>query len=204
MFQIYIASKNSHKIREYQSLLSVLDWQVRPLPDEVPDCKETGESFEANAVEKAVFYSRILEDWVLADDSGLAVSALGGEPGVFSARYAGTHGDDAANNRKLLGRLESFPENQRIAEFICSIALWNGQLGLGTIVTGRVEGKILHSPRGNAGFGYDPLFEYPPLGKSFAELTASEKNEVSHRFRAVQALTRAWREGLESAFLRGQ
>ncbi|QQE81309.1 RdgB/HAM1 family non-canonical purine NTP pyrophosphatase [Alicyclobacillus sp. SO9] len=202
--EVYIASKNAHKVQEYRKLLKPLGWSVLPLPDDIDECPENAHSFEANAMEKAVFYSRTMKGWVLADDSGLSVPELNGEPGVRSARYAGEHGDDSANNRKLLQRLDTVPNDRRTAFFICSIALWNDQIGTGLTVRGQVEGTILRQPSGQSGFGYDPLFFYAPLGKSFADLSMDEKNEVSHRRRAVQALSSVWEGGVRRAFVRSE
>lgn len=204
MLQVYIASKNPHKVHEYSHLLQPLGWKVLSLPENTSDCPENGNSFEANAMEKAVFYSKRMHGWVLADDSGLSVPALGGEPGIHSARYAGQHGNDEANNEKLLQRLETVPEENRRAFFVCTIALWNDSLGRGVTVRGQADGKILRQPSGQSGFGYDPLFFYEPLGKTFADLSMEEKNEVSHRRRAVQALSDVWEGGVHRAFVRSE
>jgi XTP/dITP diphosphohydrolase len=125
-----------------------------------------------------------LELLVMADDSGLEVEALGGEPGVISARYAGRHGDDVANNKLLLKRLQGVPPEKRKARFVCEIALASPE-GIVFSVRGTVEGLIIDQPRGEGGFGYDPLFLYPPLGKTFGELPAEEKNKISHRSLAL-------------------
>jgi non-canonical purine NTP pyrophosphatase (RdgB/HAM1 family) len=121
---------------------------------------------------------------VMADDSGLEVDALGGAPGVQSARYAGRHGDDASNNRQLLKNLKGVPAGKRKARFVCEIALASPQ-GILLTVRGTVEGLVMEEPRGKGGFGYDPLFYYPPLGKTFGELSAEEKNKISHRSKAL-------------------
>lgn len=125
-----------------------------------------------------------LELLVMADDSGLEVDALGGAPGVNSARYAGRHGDDAANNKLLLKNLKGVPPEKRKARFVCEIALASPE-GIVYTVRGTVEGLIIEEPRGDGGFGYDPLFLYPPLGKTFGELPADEKNKISHRSKAL-------------------
>lgn len=155
---------------------------------------EDGRTFLDNAVQKALAWADAAardlgpDTWALADDSGLEVEALGGEPGVRSARYAGVDGSreerDAANNARLLERLQGVPPEQRGARFVCVIALARaGELLLA--VEGEVHGRILEAPRGQGGFGYDPLFLYEPLGRTFAELRPAEKAEVSHRAEAV-------------------
>ncbi|MCL6442957.1 MAG: RdgB/HAM1 family non-canonical purine NTP pyrophosphatase [Alicyclobacillus sp.] len=189
----HLATKNPHKAAEFAELLRGLAIEIRPLPAAVPECPESARSFEANALEKAVFYGRYVGGWVLADDSGLCVDALGGAPGVESARYAGVHGDDAANNAKLLAALSGVPEDGRGARFVCALALWNASLARGVVVRGEVSGVIAAQPRGQHGFGYDPLFCIPQLRRTFAELTPAEKNRWSHRARAAAALMRAWR-----------
>lgn len=125
-----------------------------------------------------------LELLVMADDSGLEVDALGGEPGVISARYAGKHGDDAGNNALLLKNLKGVPPEKRKARFVCEIALASPE-GILFTVRGTVEGRIIDKTKGDGGFGYDPLFYYPPLGKTFGELPAEEKNKISHRSQAL-------------------
>ncbi len=127
-----------------------------------------------------------IELLVIADDSGLEVEALGGAPGVLSARYAGTHGDDVANNRLLLKNLKGVPAEKRKARFVCEIALSSPE-GILVSVRGTAEGLIMEQPRGDGGFGYDPLFYYPPLGKTFGELGNEEKNRISHRSKALAA-----------------
>lgn len=189
MSVVYIASRNLHKVDEYRMLLDGMS--VLPLPPEVPESPETATSFEGNALEKAVFYGSHVNGWVLADDSGLCVHALDGEPGIFSARYAGVHGDDAANNTKLLSKLSGVPHSERTAEFVCSIALWNSQIGRAYVVRGTVPGRIIDKPRGMNGFGYDPLFYVEEHGATFAELPAAVKNQISHRSRAVASLMEA-------------
>jgi XTP/dITP diphosphohydrolase len=190
---LYIATKNAHKVEEFKQLLQGLDVEVRPLPEALPDCPEHSVSFEANAVEKAAFYADYCDGWVLADDSGLSVDALGGAPGVLSARYAGVHGDSAANNAKLLRELDGVPMSERTASFVCVLALYNKRTGTGLMARGEVRGLIAERPSGNAGFGYDPLFYVPEFGRTFAELSADEKNKASHRAKAVQLLIRLWR-----------
>ncbi|MBQ9777693.1 MAG: RdgB/HAM1 family non-canonical purine NTP pyrophosphatase, partial [Clostridia bacterium] len=143
-------------------------------------------TFYENALIKAKTVSEALGCDALADDSGLCVEALNGDPGVYSARYAGAHGDDAANNALLLKNLEG--ERNRAAAFVCSLALVFPDGSAPIRANGAVEGEILVSPRGEGGFGYDPLFWYDPLGKTLAELTTDEKNAISHRGAAVRQL----------------
>lgn len=200
MQSLYIATSNVHKTAEFQRLLAAFPMDVRSLPDGLPPCAEFGMSFESNAVEKAVFYGRRLAGWVLADDSGLCVDALDGAPGVLSARYAGEHGDDAANRAKLLQALRGVPAEKRTARFVCALAAWNGERRQGLVVTGTLEGTIAETTRGQGGFGYDPIFLVPHLGHTLAELHPDEKNRISHRARAVEAWMCAW-EGERHASL---
>ncbi len=177
-----VATGNAHKLKELQhifgDLYRVVSMVELGFSEEI---EENADTFAGNAAIKAEAVCRALNVPALADDSGLSVDALGGEPGVCSARYAGVHGDDKANNRKLLEKMQGV-EN-RSAAFCCAIALARpGQETL--IAQGRCPGVILHEERGNGGFGYDPLFLYEPLNKTFAEVTEEEKNAVSHRARA--------------------
>ena len=155
------------------------------------DVVEDGRTFRENAVKKA---TEILEksgfDATLADDTGLCVDALGGAPGVYSARYAGEGHDTAANNALLMENMKDVPDEERTCRFMCCVALARrGQPVL--VVEGKAEGMLLRSPAGENGFGYDPYFFYPPFGKSFAELSSEEKNAVSHRRAALDALRKA-------------
>lgn len=153
----------------------------------MPACIEDGDTFEANARKKALYYSQFTETPVFADDSGLCVDALGGAPGVFSARFAGLQADDEANNQKLINELAQFPQDKRSAHYICVIALAErGQIL--TVVEGRADGLIQEQPCGSGGFGYDPYFFYPPLEKTFAQLSVDEKFNVSHRGEAFRKL----------------
>ena len=187
---LYACSTNTGKLVEFSLVLQqspVANLEIIPLPGlkNIEPPAETGSTFEENAALKAIYYSQFSNDLVLADDSGLVVDALGGEPGIYSARFAGLHATDEENNAFLLRRLE--PGLNRHARFVCAIAL--AQAGhLFTAVQGTVEGEILEAPQGSAGFGYDPLFFYPPLGKAFAELSPEAKFAVSHRGNAVHAL----------------
>jgi XTP/dITP diphosphohydrolase len=178
--KIYCASGNAGKLREFR----MISPEIEPLLG-IPACDETGHSFEENAIQKAVYYSAHTDGMVFADDSGLEVDALGGAPGIYSARYAGEHAGDAANNELLLRNLTG-QENRR-ARFVCVVALArNGEL-IRTF-RGEVEGEILQSPRGPGGFGYDPLFYYPPFGQTFGEVAADRKFGVSHRGKALLAM----------------
>lgn len=198
METIYIASRNAHKIREFEKLLEPIGCKVAGLPDDIPPVVEDGETFLENARKKAVHYSKYVDGYTLADDSGIVVPVLGGQPGVFSARYAGKHGDDDANNRKLLHELAQVPEADRAAKFVCALVLHNQLTGEEIAVEGQVPGIVQRELQGCDGFGYDPLFYVPSLGKTFAEMTMEEKNRFSHRARAVQALIRVWKESQDA------
>ncbi len=182
---VWLATRNKGKLRELAAILAG-DWNVRGLDQAppLPDVIEDGDSFEANAQKKACSYSEKLEGWVLADDSGLAVDALGGAPGILSARYAGVHGDDAANNTKLLADMQDVPTEKRTARFVCAIAIARQGQVL-SVQTGVCEGRLLETLRGNAGFGYDPLFAPAGYDKTFAELSSEIKNTMSHRAKAL-------------------
>lgn len=162
----------------------------------VPEAVEDGATFAENAVKKAVLVAEYTGAIALADDSGLEVDALEGRPGVLSARFAGRHGDDAANNRLLLQLLLGLPDERRTARFRCAIALATPE---GEVLTadGSCEGVIAHEPRGSNGFGYDPLFFMPEYGKTMAELPSDVKNRVSHRARAMQEALKLLREVFE-------
>ena len=148
-------------------------------------CDETGLTFEANAIQKALYYGAYCQGWLFAEDSGLSVDALSGAPGVYSARFAGPGADDASNNRLLLERLGSVTD--RSARYICVIALVRSGTLVGTF-RGEVAGEIASEPRGELGFGYDPIFFYPPFQKTFAEVTPESKQQVSHRGEALVRL----------------
>jgi XTP/dITP diphosphohydrolase len=181
------ATRNEGKRKEYELLFRKLPIEIKGLSDypEIPEFSEQGSSFEEIATNKARFASKMLAIPALADDSGLAVEALNGAPGIFSARYAGERADDYHNNLKLLEELDG--EERRTATFFCSIALAR-PTGQTLTYIGACSGIILHKPLGTRGFGYDPLFYYPPLKKTFAQLSANDKNAVSHRGRAIKKL----------------
>ena len=194
--KLVIASNNAHKVAEIKAILAPYFDEILSLRDAgiTIDVVEDGDTFEANARKKAEEVLAVAAaDAVLSDDSGLMVDALGGAPGVYSARYAGEGHDDAANNAKLLEAMQNVPDDARTCRFVSAIAL--ARRGRETIVRlGKVEGMLLSAPRGTSGFGYDPLFYYVPAGKTFAELDASEKNLVSHRKRGFEAVRAALEE----------
>lgn len=197
--EVVLASGNAGKVREFQALLGD-GWRVRPQTDfGVHPVPETGDTFLANALLKARHAARVTGLPALADDSGLEVEALGGEPGVHSARYAGPGADDAANNRKLLEALAGLPEDRRGARFRCVLVWVAGPEDPAPLVAeGTWEGRILAAPRGAGGFGYDPLFLDPASGRAAAELSPAEKNARSHRGQALarlRALLEARRAG---------
>jgi len=180
---VYCATSNPGKLREFQ--LAAPDFDVRALPKSVPPPDETGDTFEANAIEKAVAYGQHVNGYLFADDSGLEVDALNGAPGVHSARYAGEHSTDAANNTLLLERLRGL--ESRTARFVCLIALVHDGKLVKTF-RGAVEGRIIDKARGSGGFGYDPLFYHEPFGCTFGEATIEQKMQVSHRAQALTAM----------------
>jgi XTP/dITP diphosphohydrolase len=188
MKQLVIATRNRGKLQEFRNLLLPLNSEVLSLADVSinTEFEETGRSFAENARLKAIAYSNLTALPVLADDSGLEVDALGGKPGIHSARYAGPGASDLDRILKLLGELKRSAGGRR-ARFVCALALaQNG--GLLQASQGECSGIIINEPRGTNGFGYDPVFLFPTLGKTFAELSESEKNQHSHRARAVASL----------------
>ncbi len=209
---LVLATRNPGKLREIQALLADLPVEPILLPEDAPEVEETADTFAGNAEIKAraayevvsrrssvvsegrsaitlIDHPRLTADdfgapWILADDSGLEVDALGGTPGVYSARYAGPGGDDAACVAKLLAELRDVPDAARTARFRCVMALLSPEQQL-WIVEGTLEGRITHFPRGQNGFGYDPVFLVPELGLTTAELSPEEKNRISHRGQAL-------------------
>lgn len=184
--KLVLATNNPHKVEEIKSILS--DLEVETLTpqdfDNFPELKEEGSTLEENAISKAMVTCRFTGLPSLADDTGLEVEALNGAPGVISARFAGETATYDENNRKLLSLLEGLPKQKRNAVFRCVIAIAFAEQDVQT-VEGRAEGIIVEKPRGKQGFGYDPLFYFPPLGRTFAELSPHEKNRVSHRAKAL-------------------
>lgn len=187
--EIVVATKNKGKITEFQAALSSLGITVRSLAEfgSIVEPIETGKTFRENAELKARYYAGITKMPCLADDSGLEVIALQGAPGVYSARYAGDSADDGKNNSKLLAELDKLGTVDRQARFVCVLALaaTDGQI---LFSEGECQGEILSAPQGSGGFGYDPLFFVPALQKTMAELSAEEKNKISHRGMAVRLM----------------
>lgn len=194
--KLLIASRNTHKIDEIRAILSIPNVTLVGLQDvgDFPDVVEDGTTFQSNAIKKAMTIALQAKLWTLADDSGLAVDALNGEPGVYSARYAGEPVDYAANNTKLLKALDA--QENRKAAFCCVVALCS-PAGRAQIVEGRCEGRIINDCRGVKGFGYDPLFVPSGFGQTFAEMSASLKNDISHRAQALRAAKIAWGDMLQ-------
>lgn len=188
--ELLIATNNAGKIRELSGLLSNLPLHLRRLSEfpGIEEVEETGETFTANAELKARLYSRQTNLWTLADDSGLEVDALGGAPGVLSARYGGAHATDAERNARLLAELSHLDEAARTARFTCAIAIY--EPGAETLQTfaGTCEGRISQHPRGDGGFGYDSLFIPTGYTQTFGELPDELKQEISHRARALAAV----------------
>jgi XTP/dITP diphosphohydrolase len=181
------ATTNSGKLREFRLAGELASVQVEPLPgiQSIPAPDETGTTFEENAIQKALYYGAHTSDWLFVDDSGLEVDALGGAPGVYSARFAGPDATDEANNSLLMERLAGVSD--RGAQFVCVIALGRGGQNLQTF-RGIVRGQIVQAPRGPNGFGYDPLFFYEPFGCTFGEAAAADKMRVSHRAQALKRM----------------
>jgi XTP/dITP diphosphohydrolase len=184
---LVLATRNQGKISEFKVLLSNFDIEIRSLNDfgPIPGIVEDGKTFEDNAYKKAHSTARVIGFPALADDSGLVVEALGGAPGVHSARYAGEGAKDEANNRKLLKVMEGVADRKAAFECVIAIAVPRGPA---LIYEGRCEGQIATRMTGTNGFGYDPVFYYPPLKKTFAQMSREEKNRVSHRGKAMAEL----------------
>lgn len=195
---IVIATRNPGKAKEFAALFAKEGYQIKTLLDypDLPDVEETGTTFEENARLKAETIAQLLQQPVLADDSGLVVDALNGMPGIFSARFAGERKSDAANNAKLLHELTNVPDEQRTAHFHCTLVFAAPQKE-SLVVEADWDGRIARIPQGDNGFGYDPLFIVPGYDKTSAELTSEEKNKISHRGMAVKELERTWKEWLE-------
>jgi XTP/dITP diphosphohydrolase len=199
--KIYFASSNPGKLAEFRALAEThasatsagVGVELLPRFESLPPFKEHAPTFGENALGKALYYSQLTNEIVFADDSGLVVLGLGGGPGVQSARYAGPHATSPERIAKLLEALRAKPQSERAAYFCCVIAVVKDGLPI-AVISNRADGEILQEPRGLGGFGYDPIFYLPTLGKTFAELSAVEKNKYSHRgkaFRRVLAVLNA-------------
>ncbi|HHF42210.1 MAG: non-canonical purine NTP pyrophosphatase, RdgB/HAM1 family [Candidatus Aminicenantes bacterium] len=195
---LLLASHNQGKIREIKKYLASLPLKITSLLEEgiKEKFQEVGTSFAANARGKAFFYARFSSGLTLAEDSGLEIENLGGAPGVHSARFAGEEANDEANIEKVLTLLEGVPLAQRKARFVCWMVLVKDRQII-TEISAEVAGYILEEKRGTHGFGYDPIFFYPPLKKTFAELTPEEKNSLSHRGKALFQLKEFLKQYLE-------
>ncbi len=184
---LVLATRNSGKTKEIRAFLQNYPIEIKDLNDfgPIPDVREDGTTFDENAYKKASFTAKVLGLPAMADDSGLEVEALGGAPGVHSARYAGPCATDQERNARLLREMEG--KTNRSAAFICVISIAVPS-GLALTYEGRCEGWIAEVPAGDKGFGYDPVFYYPPMKRTFAQLSAEEKNQVSHRGKALEEL----------------
>ncbi|MEU3355659.1 RdgB/HAM1 family non-canonical purine NTP pyrophosphatase [Streptomyces sp. NPDC037389] len=197
MKRLILATRNANKVTELRAILAAAGLDVELVGadayPEIPDVKETGVTFAENALLKAHALARATGHPAVADDSGLCVDVLNGAPGIFSARWAGAHGDDKANLDLLLAQLSDIAEEHRGAHFACAAALALPD-GTERVVEGRLEGTLRHEPAGSGGFGYDPILQ--PLGetRTCAELTAEEKNAISHRGKAFRGLVPVVRE----------
>jgi XTP/dITP diphosphohydrolase len=194
--KLFLASSNAGKLAEYRALAAAsaasfpVELALLPGFDELPAFEENAPTFAENAAGKALHYSRHRDGLVFADDSGLVVPALAGAPGVHSARYAGLQATTSQKIEKLLSEMRGKTGSERAAYFVCAIALAEHGRAI-AIVTDRIDGQILEAPRGSGGFGYDPVFYFPALEKTFAELPAEEKNLRSHRGKAFRRLLAA-------------
>jgi XTP/dITP diphosphohydrolase len=191
--RIILGTRNSKKLEEIKRILGDIQSEGLEITDltgfpEAPEIVEDGMTFEENARKKASGLAKALNQWVLGEDSGLVVPALHGRPGVQSARYSGKHGDDAANNAKLLAELAPLPDDRRAAYYVCTIGLSDPQGEIQAFVEGRCHGIITRVPQGTGGFGYDPLFLIPEYHRTFGEMSARVKHAISHRAKALEQL----------------
>jgi XTP/dITP diphosphohydrolase len=195
---LVLGTRNRKKCQEIAEILGDLGLDLRDLTayPKAPEVVEDGNTFEANARKKATELAQALGQWVLGEDSGLVVPALGGRPGVYSARFAGKQGDDEANNDLLLAELASLPDDQKEAYYICTAALADPQGKVRTVVEGRCHGIMIRERRGKGGFGYDPLFLIPEYHLTFGELSSRVKHALSHRARALAGLRGSLRQHL--------
>ncbi|HEY1375242.1 MAG TPA: RdgB/HAM1 family non-canonical purine NTP pyrophosphatase [Gemmataceae bacterium] len=196
--RLMLGTRNRNKRQEIVEILGDLGLAFGDLSDrlDVPDVEETGSTFEENARLKATGYARALGEWTLAEDSGLVVPGLNGRPGVYSARYAGKQGDDAANTTRLLAELAPLPDDRRAAYYVCVAVLADPAGEVRAVTEGRCHGVIVKELRGTGGFGYDPLFLVPEFHQTFGELSARVKHALSHRSRALERLRPALRQAL--------
>jgi XTP/dITP diphosphohydrolase len=187
---LVLATSNRKKRREIEEIFADLDIPLVDLSSypAAPEVVEDGQTFEANARKKASEIARAIGRWALGEDSGLVVPALNGRPGVYSARYAGTHGDDAANNQRLLAELAPLGPDAREAYYVCTAAVADPTGEIRAVVEGRCHGRIIDDHRGEGGFGYDPLFLIPEYHRTFGELSPRVKHALSHRGRALARL----------------
>ncbi len=193
MKEIIIATKNPNKAKEFKRIFDESEITLKTLLDfpDFPDVRETGSTFEENAKLKAHAVMQKFNLPTIADDSGLQVDALFGQPGIYSARYAGDH-NDAANNAKLLSELGGIPMEKRTARFVTTLVFSNPNNDDDLVVEGEVKGLIATLPEGDDGFGYDPLFYLPEMGKTMGQISMDEKNKISHRGRAIRKLENEW------------
>jgi len=192
--KLWCATGNAGKLREFRMAAEHAPVEIDLLPayKQLPPCVEDGATFEENAVKKALHYGPHASGLLFADDSGLEVDALGGAPGVYSARFSGPHASDESNNRLLLQRMRGI--SHRTARFVCLLALSDPQGRIILTARDTVEGRLLRAPRGTNGFGYDPLFLISESGKTTAELPPAEKHRVSHRGKALRAMKELMRQ----------
>lgn len=188
---LFLATSNPGKLREYRMMTDATGIEFFPIPgfEKLPVFEETAPTFAENAAGKAIYYSRIAETTVLADDSGLVVPALGGRPGIYSARYAGLGASDEDRVRKVLREMEGKEGEERRARFVCISAIAKNGRAL-AVVSDFVDGVLTKEPRGKDGFGYDPIFFFEELGRTYAETTREEKNRFSHRGKAFRKIVR--------------
>lgn len=196
---LVVGTKNLKKCREMQDLLHALPFDVRPLSDypDVDTVEETGDTFNANAAAKAIGYARATGQWCVADDSGIEIAALGGRPGVYSARWGGEDGNDELNNQQMLNELRDVPPEQRQAQYVCVVVLADPE-GLLLEASATCPGMIIDTPRGSGGFGYDPYFFLPDRNCTMAELPAADKHAISHRGQALRLLRAKMQQLLKS------
>ena len=192
---LILGTRNHKKRKEIVQILESPGLSFGDLSEwpKAPEIEEDGATFQENACKKASVTAQALGHWVLGEDSGLVVPILGGQPGIYSARYAGSHGNDEGNNDKLLQELSSYPEEKRVAYYVCTAALADPQGKIQAVVEGHCHGRILSVRHGAGGFGYDPLFLIPEYHKTFGELSPVVKDALSHRARALERLRPALR-----------